>query len=57
MKVGDLVRSPLWGVPCNRGIVVGTRDGKFNKTHFVLWMDGGTSWQLDTNLEIISESR
>jgi hypothetical protein len=57
MKVGDLVRSPIWGVAHNRGIIAETRDGKFKTTHLVLWMDGGNSWNFEDDLEIISESR
>ena len=57
MKVGDLVRSPIWGVPLNRGIIAETSSGKFKTTHLVLWMDGGSSWNLEADLEIISESR
>ena len=56
MKVGDLVRSPIWGVPLNRGIIAETRDGKFKSTHFVLWMDGSSSWKIENDLELISES-
>ena len=57
MKVGDLVRSPIWGVPLNRGIIAETSEGKFKTTHLVLWMDGGKSWNFEDDLEIISESR
>jgi len=57
MKAGDLVKSPIWGVPRNRGIIAETRDGKFKTRHLVLWMDGGKSWNIEDDLELISESR
>jgi len=57
MKAGDLVKSPICGVPRNRGIIAETRDGKFKTRHLVLWMDGGKSWNIEDDLELISESR
>ena len=64
MKVGDLVRSPLWGVAGNRGIAVNKRTIHKYDSHltpayefFVLWMDGGTSWSPAYDLEVINESR
>jgi len=59
MKVGDLVRSPLWGVPGNRGVIMNKR--AIHRTlayeFFILWHDGGSSWVIENNLEVISESR
>ncbi len=57
MKVGDLVKSPIWGVPRHRGIIAETKDGKFKTTYLVLWFIGSKSWNIEDDLEIISESR
>ena len=57
MKVGDLVKSPIWGVPRHRGIIAETKDGKFKTTYLVLWFIGSKSWNIEDDLEVISESR
>jgi len=62
VKVGDIVTSPLWGIPDNRGLVLDKQETIFHEDfgshkYLILWMNGNQEWGFDTDLEVLSEAR